>query len=83
MTACNRHTLTASHAELQRGHRPENSDCNTWFAEYHWHGPQFLVGNLYILVGLLFVALLVALAMVPRAERGPAGIPHLISRPRG
>ena len=29
MTPRNRHALTKSHAELQRGHRPENSDCNT------------------------------------------------------
>ena len=29
MTPRNRHALTKSHAELQRGHRPENSNCNT------------------------------------------------------
>ena len=30
MTPRNRHALTKSHAEPQRGHRPENSDCNTF-----------------------------------------------------
>ena len=29
VTPRNRHALTLSHAELQRGHRLENSDCNT------------------------------------------------------
>ena len=30
VTPRNRHALTMSHAELQRGHRPENSNCNIW-----------------------------------------------------
>ncbi len=30
MTPRNRHVLTMSHAELQHGHRPKNSNCNTW-----------------------------------------------------
>ena len=29
VTPRNRHALTTSHAELQRGHRPKNSNCNT------------------------------------------------------
>jgi hypothetical protein len=32
VTPRNRHALTKSHAELQRGHRPENSDCNIYQA---------------------------------------------------
>jgi len=31
VTARNRQALTPSHAELQRGHRPNNSNCNTGF----------------------------------------------------
>ena len=29
MTICNRGTSTKRHAELQRGHRPKNRNCNT------------------------------------------------------
>ena len=32
-----------------------------WYAEYHWHGTQLIVGNLYVLTG---IALLVLLAVV-------------------
>jgi nitroreductase len=30
VTTCNHSRLTVRHAELQRAHRAENSDCNTW-----------------------------------------------------
>ena len=38
-----------------------------WFAEYHWHGLQLLGGNLYVVVGLVLMALMTAM----RAERVP------------
>jgi len=42
------------------------------FIEYHWHGIQMLVGNLYVLVGC--VLLLLALWSVTRAHpRLPTG----------
>jgi len=35
VTTCNHRARTPSNAELQRGHRPKNSDCNTGiFVEY-------------------------------------------------
>jgi alpha-1,2-mannosyltransferase len=52
------------------------------YAEYHWHGFQLLVGNLYVLTGLavlLIVAFLAARLVLPRirnvSDRGtrPAG----------
>jgi alpha-1,2-mannosyltransferase len=42
-----------------------------WFAEYHWHGLQLIVGNLYVLTGLALLGLLVIIAI--RAMRSPAG----------
>ncbi len=47
-----------------------------WFAEYHWHGLQLLSGNLYIVVGLVLLALMTAMRAerVPRAaSRTPSG----------
>jgi hypothetical protein len=29
VTACNRQPSASHHAERQRGHKPENRDCNT------------------------------------------------------
>ncbi len=52
-----------------------------WFAEYHWHGPQFLVGNLYILVGLLFVALGPIASMNGVAMAAVAGVRRAVARP--
>jgi alpha-1,2-mannosyltransferase len=46
-----------------------------WFAEYHWHRLQLLGGNLYIVVGLMLLALMRALRAehVPRpASRTPS-----------
>jgi alpha-1,2-mannosyltransferase len=45
--------LTNPELYLRIGDKP-------WFAEYHWHGLQLIVGNLYVLSGMaLFAALLV------------------------
>jgi alpha-1,2-mannosyltransferase len=41
------------------------------FVEYHWHGLQLLVGNLYVLTGIALLALLVVIAI--RALRSPVG----------
>jgi alpha-1,2-mannosyltransferase len=43
------------------------------YAEYHWHGAQLIVGNLYVLTGAALLVLLLALAV--RAARQPAGSP--------
>ena len=42
-----------------------------WFIEYHWHGGQLAVGNLYVLTGLALFALL-AVAAARKAGQ-PAG----------
>ncbi len=34
-----------------------------WYAEYHWHGPQMLTGNLYVLTGIALFALLAVFAV--------------------
>ncbi len=43
-----------------------------WYAEYHWHGLQLIIGNLYVLSGLALFAMLLAAALGPavRAARG-------------
>jgi alpha-1,2-mannosyltransferase len=43
-----------------------------WYAEYHWHGLQLVAGNLYVLVGLMMLALLAALGwlLVRQGRRG-------------
>ena len=43
-----------------------------WFAEYHWHGLQLIVGNLYVLTGMALFAALLVLGFGPavRAARG-------------
>jgi hypothetical protein len=48
------------------------------YAEYHWHGPQLLAGNLELLAGLALFTVLLGVAFRPwRAARarvpGPAG----------
>ena len=44
---------------------------NPAYPEYHWHGLQFLAGNLYLLAGLaLFVVTLGAAIVVGRASSG-------------
>jgi alpha-1,2-mannosyltransferase len=60
--------LTRPETYLRIGDRP-------WYAEYHWHGLQLIVGNLYVLTGMaLFVALLVlALGPVRATRAGQAG----------
>ena len=35
---------------------------NPAYAEYHWHGPQLLAGNLELLAGLALFAVLLAVA---------------------
>ena len=48
-----------------------------WFPEYHWHGLQFLAGNLYVLTGIAMFAVLLVLGFGPawRAVRGTGGRP--------
>jgi alpha-1,2-mannosyltransferase len=56
---------------------PPNTDPGTfqrlgdrpWYAEYHWHGFQLLVGNLYVLTGLAMLLVVAALAMRITAAR--------------
>jgi alpha-1,2-mannosyltransferase len=59
--------LTNPETYLRIGDQP-------WYAEYHWHGLQLIIGNLYVLTGMaLFVALLVlALGPVRAARAGQA-----------
>jgi alpha-1,2-mannosyltransferase len=49
-----------------------------WYAEYHWHGFQLIIGNLYILTGLavllVMVGLLVRAAIARRRQRPPGVI---------
>jgi alpha-1,2-mannosyltransferase len=62
---------------------PPNTDPGTfqrlgdrpWYVEYHWHGLQLLVGNLYVLTGLAVLLIATALAIriaVARRGEGPA-----------
>ncbi len=45
-----------------------------WYAEYHWHGTQLIVGNLYVLSGIALMALLVVIAIrAARSARRPGG----------
>jgi len=71
---------------------PPNTDPGTfqrlgdrpWYAEYHWHGFQLMVGNLYVLTGLavLLTAALIAVRMTvarrraepPLGTAGPAAL---------
>ena len=49
-----------------------------WFAEYHWHGLQLLGGNLYIVVGLMLLALMLFASSGARRQLpacGRAGLP--------
>jgi alpha-1,2-mannosyltransferase len=48
-----------------RGDRPG-------YVEYHWHGFQLIVGNLYVLTGLALFVLLVVLALGPAARAARA-----------
>ena len=42
---------------------------NPAYAEYHWHGPQLLAGNLELLAGLALFAVLLAAAFRPAPDR--------------
>ena len=44
------------------------------FSEYHWHGPQILAGNLYVLAGVVLFAVLLVTA-VRTGSRDPAPSP--------
>jgi alpha-1,2-mannosyltransferase len=49
-----------------------------WYVEYHWHGFQLVVGNLYVLTGLavLLAATAIAVGVAMRRRRHkPAGVP--------
>jgi alpha-1,2-mannosyltransferase len=35
----------------------------SWYPEYHWHGSELVIGNLYVLTGLAGFLLLIAFAM--------------------
>ncbi len=50
---------------------------NPAYAEYHWHGPQLLAGNLELLAGLALFAVLLAAAAV---HARPTKRPQLIAR---
>jgi alpha-1,2-mannosyltransferase len=75
--------LTNPETYLQIGDRP-------WYAEYHWHGFQLIVGNLYVLTGMaLFVALLVfafgplRAARAAQAARGGSELTPAAAAPSG
>jgi alpha-1,2-mannosyltransferase len=61
---------------------------NPAYAEYHWHGPQLLAGNLELLAGLALFAVLLAAAAVharPNDRRaaqpgGSGSLPQFIAR---
>jgi alpha-1,2-mannosyltransferase len=50
---------------LRIGDRP-------WFAEYHWHGLQLIVGNLYVLTGMALFLALAVLAIGPAVRSARA-----------
>ncbi|HUZ22710.1 MAG TPA: glycosyltransferase 87 family protein [Streptosporangiaceae bacterium] len=61
---------------------PPNTDPTVYYklgdrpsyVEYHWHGFQLLVGNLYVLTGIALLALLVVIAVhALRSGAGPGG----------
>lgn len=41
-----------------------------WYPVYHWHGLDLLIGNLYVLTGLLLLVLLAAAAGLSRGSGG-------------
>jgi hypothetical protein len=58
-----------------------------WNSEYHWHGLDWLVGNAYILAGLVAFAAVAVLARrraparaTARRKAPPAGVQYLIAR---
>jgi alpha-1,2-mannosyltransferase len=57
-----------------------------WYAEYHWHGLQLIVGNLYVLTGIALLVLLAVLAVraarTGRRTRDPAGRSDQGQQPR-
>jgi hypothetical protein len=73
--------LTNPELYLRIGDKP-------WFAEYHWHGLELIVGNLYVLTGTaLFAGLLVAgfgpAVRAARAGRGAGLMPAAAASRRG
>ncbi len=54
------------------------------YVEYHWHGIQLIVGNLYVLTGIALLALLVVIAIrAARSSRGSGGPGGAQGRDRG
>ena len=45
-----------------------------WYAEYHWHGFQLIVGNLYVLTGIVLFVLLAVLAIRAARTGRPARV---------
>ncbi len=54
-----------------------------WYAEYHWHGLELVVGNLYVLAGLTMFVLLAAaaLAVTLKAASGLGDAARMRRRP--
>ena len=59
---------------------PPNTNPNIYYklgdqpryVEYHWHGTQLIVGNLYVLTGIVLLALLMVIAIrAARSRHGP------------
>ncbi len=47
-----------------------------WFAEYHWHGLQLILGNAFVLAGLALFGLLLAISLLlPRGTKEHADEP--------
>jgi alpha-1,2-mannosyltransferase len=68
------------------GYAPASSFAhgdNPGYVEYHWHGPQLLAGNLYVLIGLaLFVVAGVTAGVIAaRLPRAEGSWRSLIKRP--
>jgi alpha-1,2-mannosyltransferase len=55
------------------------------YVEYHWHGIQLIIGNLYVLTGIALLALLVIIAIraARRSSRRPGGRGGVKGRDRG
>jgi hypothetical protein len=66
VTTCNHCARTTSNAKLPRGHRPENSDCNTWWAGISAIAAVLAIGG----------AVAAVLAILPSDQHATQGAPH-------